>query len=394
MTTRRRFLRGAGALIALPALESLMPTAEAGAPTTPRRYVSVFGPNGIRPETWYPSETGRGFTLPPAMTPLAPMRDECLVLTGIDAAQAGGTHEQMTRALLTERLTDAIGGYQDYGTSVDQRIADHLADPAQIHSLLVSSEASSGCAGSDCAWLYTTSWRGDRASSRLVHSRALFERLFGTPGQDADERLRRLHERRSILDTVGGDAYELQRVLGREDRPRLERYLTAIREVEQQLVAVRPGEGTCSDGPPLRQGLALDAEVDQLIELIVLALSCDRTRVLNWVIGSAESYRALDFLGFTGDHHSSSHFYPDLHDAILRWQLGKYVRLVSRLADEVQPGGRRLLDDTFVLYACGLSDSVNHLGSDLPLVLAGGGSPLRGQHLALPSGTPCCVAVR
>lgn len=378
--SRRHLLQGMGAAIALPALE-----AHGGSAST-RRLVVLFGPNGMVPTAWHPTDSGTAYTLSPSLTPLAPVRDDVLVLSNLDNVPGPPIHTFRTRSLLSERLPDGTYGAR-FGRTVDQLIADHIRDPAQIHSLQVTSEGATACGTLECAQLYATSWTDEFVpASRLVHPRALFERLFGSVDADAASRARRIRQDRSVLDAVLEDGNRLHTQLGQEDRSRLDAWFTAIREVEAQLDAPVTTSASCSQGPELEDTVEVDALVEQMLDLVTLAMQCDRTRVLTYMIGAAESYRPLSFLGLPGDHHTASHFVPASHEAITTWQVSKYASLVSRMATHIQPNGRRLLDDTSILYVSGISDAVAHAPDNLPVLLAGGG--VTGEHRVLAEGTP------
>lgn len=384
--TRRRFLRGAGTLLALPALEATMTSAHAA--NGPRRLVTFFTPNGIQPAGWYPEDEGPNYRLSYCLRPLAPVREDVLFLTGIHNVTAGG-HEQLTRGLMCEQNRQEIYSANAFGKSFDQYIADTIADPTQIHSILCTSETAAACATPFCANLSSTSWTGTNTpASRLVHPRAMFERLFGASDEGGLARLRRISDSRSVIDAVSGDYYDLHRRLGHEDRKRLDAWFTGVREMEIRLDARPPSVG-CASPPPLGPALDTDDLVEQMLDLIVLALKCDRTRVINYMLSSAQSYRSFEFLGLNTDNHAASHVAGDEFNTMVHWQVSKYANLIRKLRDETQPDGSSLLDSTFVLYLCGISNSVMHAYDDIPVMIGGGGGGrLRGGHRRLSESTP------
>ena len=193
-----------------------------------------------------------------------------------------------------------------------------------------------------------------------------------------------------MLDAVRDDADRLKSTLGTADQQRLDAYFTGVRELELRLDQAPPTSASCSEGPVLRSTVSTELLVDQMIDLIVLTLACDRTRVLTWMLGSGESYRSLDFLGLSMTHHAASHNNPDQYTQMTTWSVGKYASLVQRLHAEIQPNGRTLLDDTFVVMASGMSEGTEHLHDNVPLLIGGrgGGAPQLGRHVVLPTGSP------
>ncbi len=381
--TRRRFLRVLGTLVALPQLEAF----STEQPT--RRFLLFFGPNGAVMDAWTPVDTGPGFALSPSLQPLAAVRDQVAVISGLDNVPGPPIHTFRTRSMLAERLPDGPYGKR-FGRTLDQLVAPHLAGGGTIPSMQLASEGATACGTTDCSNLYTVSWSDEFTSlPRDIHPRAVFDRLFSDGTADASEAARqlRLRRQRSVLDAVLGDVSQLQGQLGAADRAVLDRYLSGVRELERQLEAPVPAAGSCTVGPVLPPTTEVEALTDQMLDLITLALECDRTRVITYMVASAESYRPLSFLGLPSDHHTVSHFDPGSHEAITTWQVSRFAALVARLRGVVQPDGRTLLEDTTMMYASGLSDATTHDHESLPILLAGGGAPQLGQHVRLPAGT-------
>ncbi|HMV69394.1 MAG TPA: DUF1552 domain-containing protein, partial [Myxococcota bacterium] len=193
----------------------------------------------------------------------------------------------------------------------------------------------------------------------------------------------------SVLDAVIADADALSARLGGPDRARLDEHLTAVRELERRLWLPPADPGACGATPP-DPGADPTAQVEAMMEVIALALACDRSRVVSHMISMGESYRALAFLGHPIAHHSASHVDPVAHEAVATWSVERFAWLVARLGRQVDPDGVSLLDRTLLMYTSDMSVGLQHDHRDLPVLLAGrglAGVPL-GEHVVLPEGTP------
>jgi hypothetical protein len=390
--SRRQLLRGVGACVALPVLPSLYTRqARATVPPEPQRLVQFFAPNGVPVPHWTPVDTGPAYTLSPALAPLAAVRDDVLVLSGLDNVPGEANHTFRTRSLFSERLPDGAYGPR-FGATLDQVLAPTLAGTTRFPTLPLGSEPATACGTAQCAWLYNLSWQSETLPvTKDISPRSVFERMFGPAVVETDAgRARRERLDRSVLDAVLVDMHALEARLNPTDRALLDQYLSGVRSLERRLEAGPPTTASCEGGPPPPVSFDPDEAVLQMIELIVLALQCDLTRVVSYMIGAAESYRPLTFLGHNTDHHSASHNLPLAHLAATAWCVQRFATLVQRLADTPCPDGSRLLDHTFVLYASGLSSGTTHDPTNLPVLLGGRGGvqPPTGQHLALPAGTP------
>src|SRR5687767_11228818 len=240
---RRTVLRGLGATLALPLLDAMVPALTAtvrtaAAPT--RRFGAIFVPMGERPSHWTPAATGVGFEFSPILKPLERFRNSVTVVSNLDRPLAG-THAVSSGTWLTgsaPKRTEA----EDFiaGTSLDQIIATQIGGDSVFPSLEIATEDLTGYVGAcdvgySCAYMNTISWKSPTTPMPLeTNPRVVFERLFGRPGS-AEERLRRLRQNRSILDSVQGDVAALERGLGTRDKARLDEYLAHVREVEGRI---------------------------------------------------------------------------------------------------------------------------------------------------------------
>lgn len=408
MISRRTVLRGLGVALALPWLERMSARATA---SSPRRLIVWHVPNGMPMHAWTPGGDGLAWTASPVLAPLDAWRDQVSILSGLDNADVPVIEPHHARALglLSGRRTLPWEAEDPAAwRTVDQLAADALSGTTAIRSLELGGEAATPCgeaaAGQvpSCAGYHTISWDGaQRPLPREVTPRRVFERLVGRP-MAADLAARQRARDVLVVDAVREDAGRLRGQLGRADQSRLDQYLTGIDEVERRLQALPPApDGVCgTEAAALEASGLLDApldrtgQVDLMNELIVLALQCDRTRVVSYMLGNERSARAHPQIGISGGHHDLSHHsnVPVRLDALVsigRWEVERFAGLLERL-DAVQEPDGTLLHQSAVLLCGAMSDPDRHDRRDLPVVLAGraGGALTPAGHLRLAEGTP------
>src|SRR3954454_13739687 len=245
---RRSFLRGTGAVLALPVLDAMTPALCAEA-ARPIRLAFIEVPNGIMMDKWTPATEGADFALTPTLEPLADFRDRMLVLSGLDQRQAaalgfeiGGDHPRACTAWLTGAHCKMTSGADlRAGISVDQVAARAFGKYTQVASLEIGLDPPDivgACESAySCAYYNTISWRNDTTPLPMENRpRAVFERLFGAGGRtDAKSRAQVREEDRSILDAVTDDVRRLRGLLGGPDRGKIDQYLDAVRDVERRI---------------------------------------------------------------------------------------------------------------------------------------------------------------
>lgn len=404
--SRRAMLGGAGALLALPFLESLEPISKAATPEWTRRFIGYYVPNGIIGPGWTPQQTGPDFTLSPTLAGLAGLEDQLLVLSGLanDASDPGvpGHHAAGTAGFLTAAQPRHSETDLYLGPSIDQLFADHVAGQTPIHSLQLGLEGGGAGVGHcdngfACAYSRSISWAGPRTPlTKIVSPQMAFDLLFAgyDPQATGSERERRRALRRSALDSVQADVHDLRKRLGSSDSTRLDEYLDSVRALERR---IEQPAAMCSTG-----GLELELDVSfadateharVMAEIMVLALRCDLTRSLTFMLGNSASTRSYPQLGITSTHHDLSHHAGDIAKikgllAIEAWEVEQFAYLVQRLRDTPE-GEASLLDHCLVLMSSELSDANVHSHTDLPVLLAGsgGGTVELGRHVAHESGT-------
>jgi hypothetical protein len=398
--SRRAFLGGASATLALPFLESAIPRsvrAQAGA-KPPQRFLGYYIPNGIRMEQWTPSTEGAGYDLPPILAPLSKVQNRVSVLTGLYNRPARpdgpGDHASGTGAFLTAahpRKTE--GSDIQNGISLDQRLAQQLGSDTALASLQIGIDGGGSAGGCDsgysCAYARNISWSGPTTPlAKLTDPRIVFERLFAGFDQQesAAETERRRRQDASLLDYVLGDATKLSMRLGTTDRRKLDEYMTGVRELERRLTGMSEGP-SCDPGVSPDGDLGFVEHVQAMSDLMVLAFQCDVTRFTTFMLGNAGSNRSYSFLGVTGAHHEISHHQGnrdnlDRLTVIDTWEVEQFAQLVDRLA-AVDEGGQSMLDSTLVFFSSEIEDGDSHAHRNMPILLAGnvGGAFTPGRHL-------------
>lgn len=414
---RRTFLKGMGAAIALPVLESFGPArvlAGATAPKSPTRMAFLFVPNGMHMQSWTPETEGATFKLPHILEPFAPVQRDLLVLTGLtqDKGRANGDgpgdHARSAGAFLTGvQPLKSEGSQIRAGISVDQHVAQQIGFQTKFPSLEIGIERgrqSGKCdSGYSCAYSNNISWRNEvTPMTKETNPRLVFERLFGGAVADENEKslLQRDRYRKSILDYVLADANRLSRTVSGNDRQKLDEYLTAVREIELRIDhAERDSAATTRALAGVERPNAAPKDMGEHIrmmgDLMVLAFQADVTRVCTFMLaneGSNRSYRQIDI----GDgHHTLSHHQGDpiKNDKIKRinrYHADQVAYIVKKMKSIREPDGSSLLDSSMLVYGAGISDGNRHNNEDLPIILAGkGGGTLRtGRHIRYPQETP------
>lgn len=418
--TRRRFLKGVGAVIALPALPSLLPlrgfaaeTATIGATTAaPVRMAFVTFPNGCNLDHWWPTGEGAAFQLNKTMAPLESVKRHIQIISGLDHLNAdpgpdgAGDHARANATLLTGvRARKTAGADIQLGVSVDQAAAERIGHHTRFPSLELTSDPerqAKGCdSGYACAYQYNVSWRSAvTPMPPESNPRLLFERLFGAgaPGQRGQAFQARQQTQRSILDFVLDDARSLRRKLGDRDDRKLDEYFTSIREIEKRIEHAE-AFGAVPD-PTIDTPAGIPPEVgdhmDLMYDLMVLAFQTDSTRIATMMLGHDGDNRPYPQLGVADGHHNISHHQekPDLLDKIARidrHHVEHFARFLEKLNATRDVDGRSILENSLIVYAGGNADPNRHSHTDLPVILAGsaGGRIETGRFLKVPSQPMC-----
>ncbi len=409
---RRTFLRGAGATLALPLLDGMVPAFAGALDASAKpavRLSIVFVPNGRIMDHWTPQAEGAAFELPSILEPLAAFQDRLLVLSelaskpnakglrsiGLDA----GPHATASSVFLTGVYPKPPG---QAGISVDQIAAKALGRHTQLASLelsLESGETGGGGDGADSdAYLNTMSWRSATTPLPVENNpRRVFERLFGeSDNSDPAERLRRIQQDRSILDIVTQEVSRLATGLGPGDRAKLTEYLDAIRDVERR---IHMAEKTNSrELPVMERPVGMPADYEEyaklMFDLQVLAYQSDMTRVITFAMAREKSERAYREIGLEEGHHALTHHGYNAAMMAKCVQLETYhSKQFAYFLEKMRStpdGDGSLLDHSVILFASSISDGHSHFRGNLPVVLAGGGAGQikGGRHIRYAKDTP------
>ena len=396
--SRRTILRAAGASLALPFLDAMAPVFSRRALAAARpahRFQTFYVPNGMAMEFWTPKGEGASFELSPILEPLAPFRDQMLVLSGIKASW-NYIHAGASGSFLTGTPRGGKNEIEIFAdVSMDQLLARHFAGETQVASLELSMDApanAGACTGNlSCVYTHTLSWRSATQPLPMEwNPRAVFERLFGDSGStDRKAREARLRQHKSILDSVQDKLASLQRELGPNDRTKVDEYTDAIRDVERRIARAEEQSGLELPAIEQPQGAppVFEDHLALMFDLQLLAFQSDLTRVISFMIGKEQSARPYPQIGVPEAHHPLSH-HNDIPELIA--QMSKINRYHTQLFSQylaklraTPDGDGSLLDHTTILYGAGISNSQRHSGDNLPLMLVGGGSGRikGGRHL-------------
>ena len=418
--SRRAALKGLGTLIALPALDAMVPAlartaAAAEGSRAPLRMAFLNVPNGVNMHKWTPSRTGYMFDLPYVLQPLKDLRNDILVISGLthDKGRANGDgpgdHARSASVFLTGcQPVKTSGANIRVGISVDQFAARHVGKETLLPSLVLGCDpganAGSCDSGYSCAYSSNISWRDPYTpATKEINPALVFERLFsrGDREEVARQRFERSRYRKSILDFALEDARQLKRQLGPADQRKLDEYLTSIREVERRIeMAARQRFEPSEDGLNYPRPAGIPREYAEHIQLMtdmmVLAFQTDLTRIATFMLANEGSNRSYRFINVPDGHHDLSHHGGNPEKLrkiaeINRFHVSMLARFLRRLKS-ISEGDGTLLDNCMIVYGSGISDGNRHNNEDLPILLAGrGGGTIRtGRHIKVQWETPMC----
>jgi Protein of unknown function (DUF1552) len=401
---RRTVLRGLGGTLALPLLEAMLPAfsrrGQAAAKPV-HRFQTFYVPNGMAMQYWSPKGEGSAFELSPILEPLAPYRNQLLVLSGIKASwnyiHAGASGSFLTGTTRGGRNEVEIIA----DVSMDQLLARHFSGETQVASLELAMDApanAGACTGNlSCVYTHTLSWRSPTQALPMEYNpRAVFERLFGDSGStERGAREARMRQHRSILDSVAEKLTDLKRELGPQDQVKVDEYTEAVRDVERRIQRAeeqRDVELPVLDQP---QGIppVFEDHLALMLDLQLLAFRSDLTRVISFMIGKEQSARPYPQVGVPEAHHPLSHHndVPELiahMSKINRYHTQLFSQYLARLR-ATPDGDGSLLDHMTILYGSGISNSTRHSGDNLPLLVLGGGAGrLKGGRHLIYTGKP------
>lgn len=408
---RRLFLKGMGAVIALPVLDAMTPAfaAPASLRKAPVRLAFTYVPNGIVMNEWTPAAEGAGYAMPRILKPLEAYREQMLVLSGLShkngqaLGDGPGDHARAAASYLTGvHPRKTAGADIENGVSVDQIAAQQVGGDTRFRSIELGCDDSrtvGNCdSGYSCAYTNSLAWSGPATPMPPeTNPRLVFERLFGDIDTTLapDVRARRLQYRRSILDLVSERTTALSADLGPSDRRKLDEYMTSIREIERRIeLAEQDMTGlTPSIDKPSGIPVAYHDYVSLMFDLQLLAFQTDSTRIVTMMMGREGSMRTYPEIDVPDPHHPLTH-----HRGNPEW-IAKVAKVNTlhmelfgnfiRKLDATPDGDGSLLDHSIIVYGSGLSDGNRHDHNDLPTLLVGRGGGFKlGSHVAHEKGTP------
>ena len=405
--SRRTLLRGLGAAVALPWLESMTPAFARTSNSFPTRLGFLYTPNGKNMDDWTPKAEGAEYELPAILQPLKELRGEFSVLTGLTADKArahgdgGGDHARALAAFLTgaqPRKTD--GSDIRAGVSVDQVAAAAVGDQTRLSSLEIGCEAGAmagNCdSGYSCVYSSTMSWKSaTQPLPKEVNPKSVFDRLFG--GGSAAERAKARARRQSVIDVVREDYKDVSGKVSKQDQRKLDEYMTSIHDIETRLErAMHLPDVKVPDGVAKPAGIpgSVEEHIKLMSDLLVLSFQTDVTRVATFVIANEGSNKPYAFIGVPEGHHDLSHHGNSQEKKakiakINTFHVSQLAYLLGRLRS-VKEGDGTLLDHCMIAYGSGNSDGNAHNHDNLPVLLAGkgGGTIPQGRHVRFPKETP------
>lgn len=411
---RRTFLKGLGTAMSLPLLEAMVPSTVAsvtgtGPTATPRRMAFIYVPNGANMPDWTPAAEGRDFVFPKILEPLAPHKEDLMVVSGLahdkgrPNGDGAGDHARASATFLTgAQARKTAGADIKVGVSIDQVAAQKIGKYTRFASLELGCDRgqnSGNCdSGYSCAYSYNISWKTEATPMPPeVDPRLVFERLFASHNREetAEARAKRERYQRSILDFVLDDAKRLRSNLGRTDQRKLDEYMTAVRELEQR---IQRAQNIVTELPDAKAPKGIPASYEEHIklmyDLLALAFQTDSTRISTFVVAHDGSNRNYPFIGVSEGHHDLSHHGND-HEKrekiakINRFHIEQFAYFTQKLKS-IKEGDGSLLDHCMIVYGSGLADGNQHAHHDLPVLLAGrgGGTIETGRHVRYEKDTP------
>lgn len=385
LLNRRHVLRGLGASIALPMLNCMQATGSLRAPTSPKRSVFLYIPNGVNTLTWQIEKPGTDYEFTAPLKSLEHHRQDITPISGLHHPMVIGKAHNCDQVWLTGANVPGNGGAFRNTVSADQLIAEVQGEFTRFPSLEIAIDG------------FSLAWSRDGIQIPAERNvKAIFEHLFGEESGGKDAVRRRLNRRGSILDGVLSDAESVNQKLSTEDRSKLDEYLTAVRQVELRtekaetwLNVPRPTlDGSVADRFTRQMNQDQVREYHRLFyDLMVLALRTDTTRVITCMIGSEANGGAIPDIGISQTRHGLSHHNGDPEQLRRLTQTDTFhVEQFSYFLDQLkahQEDGGNLLDTTQVLWGSGMSYGHSHGNANLPTLYAGGRNlgVKHGQHV-------------
>jgi hypothetical protein len=387
--SRRTLLKGAGAAIALPLLDAMIPAATALADTPAAvkpRLGFVYFPHGAIQQSWTPQAVGRDFQFSPILKPLEPLRDYVTVVTGLrnkggESSDPHGIIEMTWLSCVGPNGRQATG---DAGVTADQLAARHIGQDTPMPSLELCGEPG----GSTC---YRTPLQQLPMEG---NPRKVFYSMFGQ-GDSNEERRAILKSQGSLLDYAQEATASLNRQLDAGDRAIVSDYLDSVREIERRVQKLWVASESFGNLPNAPLGAPDDFTelLDVQFEVMALAWQTNQTRVTTLRMAREATMRVYGMVNVTEAFHPLSHHGEDPE------KLAKLVRIQAyhseRMAKFAQrlkgmkEGNGNVLDNSIILFGSNMANSDRHNNDPIPQAIIGKGGGIKGgQHLHYPQDTP------
>ena len=398
---RRTMLRGAGAAIALPLLDAMIPASTALSATAAKpapKLGFVYFPHGAVMAEWTPKATGKDFELPKILEPAAKHKDYLTIVSGLrNRGGESNTPHAIIAGTWLGCVAPAVSHDPKAGTTIDQMAARVIGNDTPFPSLELSTEGGTVCDPAyGCSYGNTISFRSPTQPLPMEYNpRKIFYRLFGQ-GDTADERVAIVRETGSILDAITGDAKALEQRLGGRDRAMVNDYLDSVREIERRVQKMQSqgmGDVKLPDAPV---GIPNDFEehLKVMFEMMALAYQANLTRVSTFMMAREVSMRTYNNLGISDAFHPLSHHQnnPEKVAKLIKVQnfhTKVFTTFLDRLA-KTPDGDGTLLYHSLILFGSNMSNSDIHNNNPLPAAVFGRayGRIRGGQHIAMPADTP------
>jgi hypothetical protein len=402
---RRTLLRAAGAAVALPLLDAMIPAftpmAKAAETLRPKRFVGIWHPHGAAPGYWSPLQTGADFEFSYITKPLEPFRKNIVLISGLDVPEAfstedepGGNHARGAVFLSGARCRrNAVSPY--LGETIDQVIAKHYGQDTILSSIQLGVEDAGNYGncnwGFSCAYTNSMSWvTPTQPLPTEINPRVAFERLFGD-GASAEERQRGRELNASILDSVAEKLPGFKRSLGHGDQLKLDSYLDNIRELERRIqIAMTNSVAEPTEEVPFGIPQDKDVHFKLMYDLIALAFEGDITRSATFMLGRDLSSITHPASGFTGGWHGTSH-HGDTpanianYAKVNRYHVANMAYFLDKLS-KIEDIEGTALDNVLVYKGSNMGNSHRHAHEKVPVILAGGidGTFIGNRHISYP----------
>ena len=400
--TRRTVLRGAGAVVALPLLDAMIPArtalAQTAAKATPHLGFIYF-PHGAVMNRWTPTGTGEIGEFGEILKPLDKYKAMTTVFSNIDNPAAIGPVHALSPGTWLSCTRPAFSQEPHGGTTADQIAAQHIGQETPMPSLEIATDNRGGGGFCDrdygCSYASTISFRTPTTPLPMeIDPRKLFIRLFGQ-GDNAAERARLSKHYASVLDMVGDEIKDLERVVGPSDKAMLSDYLETVREMERRIEKMEARDLSKVDIPnaPGEAALPIDQHINLLFDLVALAYQANMTRVFSFMMAAEVSGQTYNHIGVPDAFHPLSHHNnePAKMDRLVKVQTYHtqvFAKFLDKLA-KMPDGDGTMLEHSLFLYGSNMSNSNAHNHYPLPTSIVGGWKTVKGgRHLVPAEHTP------